>query len=153
MILVNGLLKYPSVIPENNVYMFTANQTFKRNGDLVMGAGNARAFKKAYPGTPKLYGDDLRRIRSEPFQNQYMSVVCIDKDQYTGCLYVKKDYWNKCRIEDVKLALNTLEYCANTYDHLTFHLPYPGIGHGGLAFDDVQPYLDQLPDNVIVYKG
>jgi len=34
----------------------------------------------------------------------------------------------------------------------TIHLPFPGIGFGGLPVEQVEPLLRVLPDNVCVWR-
>lgn len=44
-----------------------------------------------------------------------------------------------------------LERTAVKYKDKKFGLPFPAINNGGLTVDVVLPYLEKLPDNVIVY--
>jgi hypothetical protein len=38
------------------------NGAVKRSGELVMGAGSARAFARAYPEAPRVFGEMARKV-------------------------------------------------------------------------------------------
>ena len=62
MIIKTGNLFGPNLPGPPDVRPFTANGAVKRNGELVMGAGAAKAAKQLEPKAPMALG---RRVREE----------------------------------------------------------------------------------------
>lgn len=155
MKLVNSLLKYPKEIPEKHVYMFTGNKTVMRNGELIMGGGNALAFKKAYPESPIAFGNifTLKAVNRDTVLNYFLDASRFKAGNgLLGCMFTKINPKDPSPLEMVIAAIEDLKITASTHGlNFTFHLPYPGCGLGGLNKVDLDPYVNQLPDNVYVY--
>lgn len=149
MILVKGMLQYTKGDVGRNIFMFTANSTLKKNGALVMGAGNAKAVRDLYVGIDKLFGNYLKQhsVRT------YGVKILRFGNQYIGAFQTKRNWVYNTEIELLEYSTRKLAYIANNHPSYTFHLPYPAISNGGLKVADVQPIIDkyELPDNVIVY--
>lgn len=147
MKLIHSLLTYPVDIQERNCYMCTTNTTLKSNGDLVMGAGNAKAFADVYTGAPEYFG---YLVKSNPNKVH----IGINSSNGVIAVFPVKHHWSKpADIELVKSSIKQLKEIANMHSNWVFHLPYPAIGRGGLSVETVEPLLITLPDNVLIYKG
>lgn len=141
MILVNELLKYEDHVPEATVYLFTANSVVKANGELVMGAGNAKAVRDTYKGIAKSMGELI-----------HMDLPTVKAGSgYISAFKVKHDWKDMADMALVERSLDTLLFHASLHKKMTFHLPMPAVGLGGLPFDEVKDMLQVLPNNVKVY--
>ena len=152
MKLVTELLQYPKYVTEDQVYLATINCVVKNNGELVMGAGNALAYAEAYPSSKKILGDMLGGVVVNGKPIKHLFLHKRDKG-YVGGLVTKAHYRDPSTLTIVENAVWELRMAAEVNSHLTYHLPYPAIGLGGLSVEEVQPLINELPDNVIVYKG
>lgn len=148
MQIINSKLDYKFLPMSGHIHLFTANQVIKSNGRLVMGAGNAKACLDAHPNM------DLRMARL--FQKYPHKLVhTVGSSQSYGFVgaFIVKDHWR--RPADINLVIKAtgqLEQLAKDNPSYTFHLPFPAIGKGGLSVNEVLPIIQQLPDNVLVYK-
>ena len=148
MKLVNGYLKYPTNPEYFNCYLFTANRVVKNNGELVMGGGNALAFAKTYPDSPIVFGSIVTENPDTVFD-----VYSSPKHKgLLGLFVTKNHYKNPSCLVLVAKAVQELKYVALTNPNWTYHLPYPAIGLGGLRKEQINPLIEVLPDNVIVYE-
>ena len=155
MILKNELLNYPAPIPEKHVYLFTANKVVTKNG-LVMGRGNALAARTAYPKLPEVLGYLMSNpiLDLENTSMLFIDAPNVDTDSYgvIGAFFTKNHYKEPSSLDMVIANILDLKKTAEENESYTFHLPYPGCGLGGLTVEQLDPYMNQLPDNVIVYK-
>ena len=150
MILLKGDC-YKEIKP-NSVYLATCNSVIGANGTLVMGKGNAKALLKTFNDRADLRLADyinngeeynLRIIQYRPKENIYY-----------GAFQSKHHFKDKSDIGLIERSILKLKEAANQRKDLIFHLPFPGIGLGGLKYEDVIKILLQLPDNVYVWtKG
>lgn len=145
MILKNELLQYTPNIPMYHVYFFTANNTVKKNGELVMGAGNALAAKNLHPNVAKMFGTKVKAHPNKRTHSMWMG------EGHLASFQTKEHWRNPSPIHIVKESIMKLAQEAEIHDDLTFHLPMPGVNHGKLSVADVLEWLQALPDNVIVY--
>ena len=142
MRLIKELLKYPSARVPSNFYMCTTNTVVKANGELVMGAGNALAFATAYPYAPKYFASrtDLP-----------VSFYIRPNKPLIGVFRTKRNWRNPSTLALVQESITSLKEEAIALPECTFHLPFPAIGRGGLPRTEVEPLLEELPDNVLIY--
>jgi len=80
----------------------------------------------------------------------------VDKnhtDQWIGWFKVKHDWKQPADLELIHQSTRDLSVIAGSRPDLTFHLNAPGIGNGGLKWDDVVRVVRVLPDNVLIYTG
>ena len=144
MKLIKELLLYPLEVEENHCYLFTSNHTCKNNGDLVMGRGNALAFKLAYPEAPTYLGKEIK--------NNPSPIIAIPYGKGGIGSFQTKEHWRNPSTEAlIQTSTNMLLKYATDYPHWTFHLPYPAIGNGGLTREIIEPIISILPDNVLIY--
>ncbi len=145
MKLIKGYIDYSKPIEPNHVVYFTANSTIKKNGELVMGAGNALACKKACPDAPKRFGNWIHsycefRILHIPYGEGFL-----------GAFQTKLDWKEPTPLDLLTDSIDALDHFSRKSNNLTFHLPCPAIGYGGMQFETVVELLKVLPDNVLVY--
>lgn len=130
-------------------YFATTNAVVKKNGELVMGKGNALELAKREPWLPKRMGDSLKGLVA-PWT--YHGRIFKQTDYWVGCFQTKHHWKDKSDIELINSGVEKLRKIGAAYPDITFYLPFPGIGNGGLKREDVLPLLQGLPDNVIVWE-
>ena len=141
MQIIKELLKYHKEFEPNNCYLFTANHTLNNKGELIMGKGNALAFKNTYTSSAKLFG----AARKEPL------MLALQSNGVIGAFQTKHHWRDPATIELIRASTEALKVFALKYPHWVFHLPYPGCGNGGLTTEQVEPIISTLPDNVLIY--
>lgn len=149
MKLIKGLIDYTISNQPTTVILFTANSVVKNNGELVMGAGNAKAARDNFIGSAKTFGNLVTLDRG-----RHVHVVQVpNRNVFLGCFRTKEHYKDNTKQETLTRSIQELQYLANNNPQYTFLLPAPAIGRGGMAWDAVRPQLECLPDNVYVVKG
>lgn len=145
MILIKDKLIYPDFVKQNCVFLFTANSVVKKDNTLVMGAGSAKDFKLAYPKAPKYFGGVIKDFPT-------VSVHLVKRDDGLVGSFKTKNHWKEpSTLDIIKASVKMLKLHAATHPEWSIHIPFPGIGFGGLAVEDVLPLLEELPDNVFVF--
>jgi len=150
MKIVNGLLDYSKPWKTPNLYLFTGNRYITAKGKLVMGRGAALQCRDTYPGVDKDLADKISKCELSP--NYFIIFTQISKDQYLGAFQVKNNFADKAELEIIKRSTKMLTQYAIKKPHLNFHMNFPGIGYGGLPYELILPIVQELPDNVILYK-
>ena len=130
-----------------DIYLFTGNTTITKDKRLVMGRGGAKEVRDTYPGIDK-------RISI----NSGVSFTTIDPNwkiydeiQYIGYFKVKEHYRDKAKLSLIRHSTQELDWFAKEFPNNTFHMNFPGIGAGGLPYEEVLEIVLPLPDNVILY--
>lgn len=148
MKLIQGKLDYSTPWEHPNVYCFTGNRIVRNDGALVMGRGAARQLRDQYPGLDKQLGARLRELAAQ------RRIAAVPMGPVTALIWFQvKHHW----ADEADLTLISeaaLQLAETAWEHpgLTFHLNAPGIGNGRLSWNQVEPLLRCLPDNVFVYK-
>lgn len=124
----------------------TTNGTIKKNGDAVMGRGNAKQAKIVVPLIDRYLGKYLKLNGNTPGYLKVLTMPAI------VIFPVKHNWWEEA---DRKLILKSRAWLvqeAEAHPEKTFHLPRPGCGNGKLDWErDVKRLVSDLPDNVIVH--
>jgi len=123
---------------------FTANSEVKSNGELVMGAGNAKVVRDTYPNSAKIFGQMIKGNK--------VFYIKGSQELKIFAFQTKIKWRDKSHINIIEKALQKLADYANKNPDLKFALPFPGISHGGLDRKDILPLLDILPDNVDIWE-
>ena len=140
MKLIHGLLDYTDwQLPD--VYLFTGNPVRNRFGEVVMGRGAALAVKRAYPGIGKHITTDRPVTWYE-----------ISPGKWIGWFQVKHHWRQDASLDLIRRSARYLGAIAEKRPEQRFHLNCPGTGNGRLDWADVEPVLQCMPDNVLVYK-
>lgn len=122
---------------------FTANSVVKRDGSLVMGAGNAKQVRDMFDGLDKRLGHKVKRIR------KYF--IISDSETKVFALQTKLHYKDNSPIDLVEESCQALRVHAENNPDQLFAVPCPGVNHGGLSVEDVMVFLEKMPDNVYIW--
>lgn len=130
----------------NHFVCLTTNGTVKKNGEAVMGRGNAKQATLCIPNVKSLLGESIRKNGNVPC---FLEVLHGTK---LVIFPVKHNWWEEA---DRKLILKSCGWLlaeAERNPSNTYHLPRPGCGNGKLDWQrDVKRLVSDLPDNVIVH--
>lgn len=148
-----------------HVLCITTNGICKNNGagDLVMGAGVAGAAAKKWPWLPAMAGNVVRvhgtrrhDMLDSPWDYGLANVAMPDRmDVSIMLVQTKYHYRDPSPPQRVAASIDMLRIWAENSlkrSDMRFHLPFPGIGYGGLPRSLVLPWVETLPDNVFVYE-
>lgn len=155
MIIIKGNLW--DEIGKSNLILFTANSCCDHQGCLIMGAGCAAEARDRYPDLPKTIGTYLREYGlTEKLFHLWLPHEINHPDHegtLIGALQTKKNWAAKSSLELVQQSIGCLriELAARPWLKRVA-LPLPGCGLGMLRRQDVLPYLEKLPDHVVVYE-
>lgn len=152
MKIINGLLDYSKPWSTPDLYLFTGNRYITAKGKLVMGRGAALQCRDTYPGVDKDLANYIKNKSNTLQPNYFIIFTQLSKDQYLGAFQVKNNFADKAELEIIKRSTKMLKRYAIDKPHLNFHMNFPGIGYGGLPYELILPIVQQLPDNVILYK-
>jgi hypothetical protein len=155
MKIINKLLDYSTPWEYPDIYLFTGNSTIKNNGAIVMGRGAAKQVRDNWPGADKALGKALKERPDALilWVKVYFHPGATNPMQKIGWFKVKYHWSKQAEIALIAASADKLRSIAKRSPEITFHMNYPGIGNGKLSIDSVQPLLEILPDNVLIYKG
>jgi hypothetical protein len=143
-IIRDNILNY---LNNEDYFGFTANAIIRQER-LVMGAGNAKAFRDYMPNLDLAIAEEIQKL-----DNPYYLAIVRYLTYNIFAFQTKTHYLNKTPISLVVGSLNKLEEFANNHKHTFFHLPIPGIGYGGLTKNMVIPLLNNVNlNNLILYE-
>src|SRR5271163_955499 len=131
-----------------NIVCITTNGFVKTNGQAVMGRGCALEAKQRFPDLPLRFGIYLKR------QGNTAGYVFPSGHAYDDKLLVfpvKHNWWETA---DLGLIAKSRTFLCGEAIHnpdIIYHLPRPGCGNGKLDWETVEPYLEILPNNVVVH--
>lgn len=123
-----------------HIRLVTTNGVVTKDGHLVMGRGTALQATQRFPGIQYEAGEAVRANGN---------IVQLLRPDF-GLFPVKEHWRDKASLSLIRRSVEQLCLLAGTRHLLTFALPFPGIGNGGLAKADVVPLLTPLPDNVLL---
>lgn len=122
---------------------FTSNSVVKKDGSLVMGAGNAKQVRDMFDGLDKRLGQKVKRIR------KYF--IVSDKKTKVFALQTKLHFKDNSPIDLVEESCQVLRVHAENNPDQLFAVPCPGVNHGRLSVDDVMVFLEKMPGNVHIW--
>lgn len=131
--------------------LFTTNSVVTRDGRLVMGAGLARQVRDRWPGIDRAIGSQVREMG----RDYHLLISPRWPQARVGAFQVKWDWHDQSDLGLIAKATLRLQVFVTTTlaergrDRLVI-LNFPGVGNGRLSVADVKPFLDVLPDQVIV---
>lgn len=126
-----------------SVILVTTNNVIKANGELTMGQGSALHAVWKEPDIAKRFGEEIPC----PIYG-----ILWHEDWDIWAFQTKKHWREESDLDVIKFSCDVLKTVAENYPDCTFNLCYPGIGLGGLTKKTVKPFLDILPDNVVVWS-
>ena len=134
---VEKKISIEELINENKFICITTNGTVKKNGECVMGRGNALTAKEIYPDLPKIIGDGIERLGNRVFWFEKYRLFTFP---------VKHNYYEKADMNLIKRSIDQLTGLMAYYEiEEKVYLPRPGCYNGKLNWNDVKKELDQLP--------
>ena len=140
MRVINHRLDYGQPWSTPDIYLFTGNPIRKANGALVMGRGAAQAVRDRWPSVQY----HIKTDRPVTFHQ-------INPDQWIGWFQVKHHWQHPAEPDLIQRSATYLASIATKRPNHRFHINAPGIGNGRLDWQQVEPLLSMLPDNVLVY--
>lgn len=126
---------------------FTSNGKLKLNGELVMGAGIAKAFKDRWPWLPALFGlfvkESGNQVHNERFPLNKNGV------KFSIVSFPTKYHWrDPSDLELIFLSAMELKCLADEKGWQKIYLPRPGCSLGGLDWESqVKPLIAPILDD------
>ena len=130
----------------NEIVLFTANNCLDQYGHLIMGAGCAKQAKRLMPEAPLLFGKAIKHFH----KSQAFGLLAVI-NYPIGAFQTKFDWRKPSSLSLIEFSCSKLAKRAELWPHINFHLPYPGIGLGGLSEERVEPIINKLPNNVHIW--
>lgn len=137
---VGDLWTYPA-----DFRVITTNGTVKRNGCAVLGRGCAKQAVDRYPLLPAVLG---ARLAARGNHVHFFSDRELNADRGLFTFPVKHEWMLPADLD--LIAQSVAEFQRQLLSSAIYVLPRPGCGNGQRAWDEVQPLLHGLPDNVHV---
>lgn len=127
----------------------TTNGIVKSNGEAVMGAGVALAFKNRFPQLPKLLGSAITREGNVVRFLDYVQGQHGSKFTRTISFPTKHHWRDKSDIELIKESARQLVHFCDTVAPKASKIiiPRPGCGNGELNWRDVKEILSPMLDD------
>jgi hypothetical protein len=130
----------------------TTNGDIDKNGNAVMGKGNALEFKKLFPGIETKLGAYLKQYGNRVFNLGSYRLQSVTDGDYVDIkilTFPTKHHWKEN--SDITLITKSceqiIEVC-NKFKIETCFLPVPGCGNGGLNYKTtVKPILELMLDD------
>lgn len=152
------------ILKSADAICFTSNGIIKKNGELVMGAGVAKAFKNNWPELPQIFGYKVRAGCGCCLSNGNRVHITYPNSSYTKKLrgpkapdaiisFPTKHHWrDKSDLNLIKKSAEQLVEKTNSredpYKWKKIFLPAPGCSNGGLDFEkEVRPVLEPILDD------
>ncbi len=133
------------------------NGVLRRDGALVMGAGSAKALAEAYPQTPKLFGEMVRKEGRPEGRGWYLYgllVARVGPGLSIGLFQTKGDWREPASLSLVAHSARKLAAWIRENPGWEAHVAFPGVGLGGLeerrVLEVLEEHLRGLP--VVLYK-
>ena len=138
-----------------NVVVITTNGVRNRYGYAVMGAGVAKQARDRFPGIAKRLGSLLAehglQVEALP-----MGMAVGNASEWTLVAFPTKVHWREpSSLDLIARSAAQLEVLATRHDWQDVYLPRPGVGNGGLRWEDVlaSGALDCLDERfTVVYQ-
>jgi O-acetyl-ADP-ribose deacetylase (regulator of RNase III) len=139
---------------------FTSNGILNKHGELVMGAGIAKAFKEKYPDLPKTAGSYVKEYGNVVFILRYVQKSNIlyftgdvpEHDRLYILNFPTKHHWkDPSDLKLIKKSALDLKDRADNAGWKKIYLTRPGCGLGGLDWEkEVKPVIKDILDDRFV---
>lgn len=144
----------PKVLERADAICFTSNGAVKKDGKLIMGAGNAKQFRDRFPDLDQVAGT---KVKEKGNRCQIMQSFHIGKRPLNILAFpTKHSPWEDSDIELIRQSALQIYDMANQHNWNLVFIPAPGINHGNLRWVDVKPVLEKILDDRFVicfWKG
>lgn len=142
----------PKLLEVVNAICFTSNGILKRNGELVMGAGVAKAFSDKMPLIARDAGKCVNKNGNvcqevgKYFHSNKSKVYTI-----SVVAFPTKNHWkDKSDIDLIIRSARRLREMIEQNNWKAVALPRPGVLNGGLEWGFVRDKLEPILDNRVV---
>jgi len=137
-----------------DAFCITTNSYIKKNGALVMGRGIARTARDLFDKTESALDKRLgSRIKEKCDHLGVYGIIPADPENSRIVAFqVKTHFREDASISLIRNSTQKLREVATSYSDRRFDLNFPGIGNGGLNSKDVRPVIEDLPDNVNIWR-
>lgn len=144
------------------IVCITTNGFIKKNGQGVLGRGNALAMAQLIPQLPTFLADHIKKngnIVGPIFKNIISFPVKPVSGNYNQALnkvkylYVANStipgYHCKASLELIEKSLNQLNELIENHNLKEVYLPLPGCSNGELKFEEVKSILEKGSNKII----
>lgn len=147
-----GNILSPKILKTFNAICFTSNGIVKANGELVMGAGVAKAFRNFFPRIANAAGKAVKRngnMCQIVFTESY-NLTNAPRHTLSVIAFPTKHNWrNPSDIKLIEKSAKELMRLVEQYNWKSVALTKPGCGMGGLKWESVKKVIDPIFDNRI----
>jgi len=135
-----------SIFKTTDNFIVTTNSYIRTDGAIVMGRGIAKQLRNKHPGIDKALAAGVDHL------GYYGLSAVIGPDfQNIIAFQVKYHFAEDATLALITKSTNMLDAWSRRFSNRRYDMNFPGIGFGGLAYDDVLPIIESLPDNVRVW--
>lgn len=134
-----------------DAFCITTNSYIRNDGEVVMGRGIAKQAKQLFEDLPLALGNKIEESCGHLGTYGLMPSNRSKIDQMVA-FQVKTHFKNDADLSLIEGSAKALGQMAYTYSDRRFDLNFPGIGNGGRSQDEVMPIVEQLPDNVHIWR-
>ncbi len=131
---------------EHEAAVVTTNGVIRKNGDAVLGKGQALEAKKLFPGMERQLGEYLRRYGNRAF---YMGTRQVGEHLTSLVTFpTKHHYRDNSDLDLIMRSTVQLKEIAAKFQLSKVYLPPVGCGLGKLTYEkQVRPILQQVLDD------
>lgn len=135
-------------LPQNGheAAVVTTNGVIRKNGDAVLGKGQALEAKKLFPGMERQLGEYLRRYGNRAF---YMGTRQVGEHLTSLVTFpTKHHYRDNSDLDLISESALQVKEIASKFQLTKVYLPLVGCGLGNLDYEkQVRPVLHQTLDD------
>lgn len=128
---------------EREAAVVTTNGMLCKNGDAVMGKGQALEAKQLFPGVEKRLGEYLSRYGNRAF---YMGVYQAGSHLTSLVTFPTKYHWrDRSSLELITVSAHQVKAIADKFHLNKLYMPLVGCGLGKLDYvSHVRPILQEI---------
>jgi len=140
-----------NVFASVDLFCITTNSITRKDGELVMGRGIARQAKDKFPGLGLALGN---AVANGGMRGRVYGLLLSPSwpAKKLAAFQVKINWQAKAELEIIRVSAQQLGHFAKANPDKSIALNFPGIGNGRLDYDDVLEIVQNLPDNVTLWK-
>lgn len=139
-----------------DLILVTTNSYINTLGRLVMGRGAAKEARDKFAGLDCALA---REVLKECGHLGFYGIIIDANNPSIGAFQVKDHYLADARLDFIQRSVEVMlapMWAGGTiplvHRYYRIAMNYPGIGNGRLLIEHVRPIVEQLPDNVFIYR-
>lgn len=136
---------------KTDAFCITTNSYIRNDGEVVMGRGIAKQTKNLFEDLPLALGKKIKSSCGHLGTYGAIPTNRNENDKFVA-FQVKTHFKNKATVALIEKSAKKLGRMAFKYEDKRFDLNFPGIGNGGLDESEVMPVVEDLPQNVHVWR-